>query len=175
MYALVYAERGEYRVAFEAMPEVEWYPYWNDVDSPSDVSETEWDARRATWGRLLGGFNDAPATRGVTWSLLGEGHTEGYVVLHHPEVLNDYLPSKEERGLAIGMRAAVAHMDAVRDEPLVRDDGGMDLHRVLRTLSSEREERQRLAEDLGRAVEGGLVDLTGPDLLDLSGFNRTGV
>lgn len=43
---------------FEAMSEVEPYPYWNNTDRPDELTQEEWDARGAEWDRLV---HDGPA------------------------------------------------------------------------------------------------------------------
>lgn len=69
-YGLLFTERSEYTAAFEALPGVEAWSYWNDADGPDEVPEEEWDARREVWDRVLP-WDAVPASIGVSWKLLG--------------------------------------------------------------------------------------------------------
>jgi hypothetical protein len=70
LYARLFTERGDYTAAFEGLPGVEPWGYWNNTDAPEDVSASEWEQRRQTWNRLT--LHKAPATVGLTWTLLGK-------------------------------------------------------------------------------------------------------
>jgi hypothetical protein len=74
LYALLYTERRSYTRQWESLRAVTPHPYWNTTDRPDDVTDDEWEQRRCTWNRLLPGY-DPPSIRGLTWSLLGDGHT----------------------------------------------------------------------------------------------------
>ncbi|MBG0738919.1 hypothetical protein IV500_05715 [Paeniglutamicibacter antarcticus] len=55
--------------AFEEMPEVEEYGYWNNTDSyPEGVTRGDWEKREAAWDRMLPGFGRISATMD-TWTL----------------------------------------------------------------------------------------------------------
>lgn len=83
--------------AFRAMPQVEEYGYWNNVDRPKDVTEDEWDARCEFWDRVLPGFS-APVEVMLGWSLRSTYHP-GMIRLaadRSPLILEE-LPSLERR------------------------------------------------------------------------------
>ncbi|GAB2732795.1 hypothetical protein [Nocardioides pakistanensis] len=56
MLVLLYADRPEYVEAWEALPQVEPYGYWNNADQPEDVTDAEWDERREAWDRVMPGY-----------------------------------------------------------------------------------------------------------------------
>jgi hypothetical protein len=68
-YALLFTEQEDYIAAWNDIPAVQPWPYWNNTDRPDDVTEDEWEHRREVWGRILGW--NAPATRGLSWKFLG--------------------------------------------------------------------------------------------------------
>ena len=70
VYALVYTDQEPYREVWQRLPGVSSYPYWDNTDPPDDVTDHEWRQRRDVWDRVVGW--DAPAVRGVTWTLLGD-------------------------------------------------------------------------------------------------------
>lgn len=66
--ALLYTDAAEFTAAWEALPEVEPYGYWNNTDRPDDVTDTEWDERREAWDRL-GILDHPPIGRTISFSL----------------------------------------------------------------------------------------------------------
>ncbi len=58
-----------YRTAWHNLPEVTPFPYWDDADRPSGMSEEEWAERLEEWDQVL---LAPPSTIGLTWKLLGE-------------------------------------------------------------------------------------------------------
>lgn len=97
-YGLLYTERPEYTKAFNAIPGVEAWPYWNNTDPPGETTTSEWETRRDTWARVLPGCT-APATIGLTWNLLGD-----YDGLDPIEIRNDVaaaIPPVEQRARAL--------------------------------------------------------------------------
>lgn len=101
-YAILYTENAAYRTAWEAMPGVERYGYWNSTDKPDDVTDTEWDQRRDTWQYVLAGA--APARRGLTWSLLGDTHHRHHGFATPTTNLDRHIPTRTERAMAIARR-----------------------------------------------------------------------
>lgn len=69
---LLYAQAPEFRDAWEALPEVETYDYWNNSDPDPDVSEREWQERRETWDRL-GVLDASVVERTLTFALRPDG------------------------------------------------------------------------------------------------------
>lgn len=67
-YAMYYGHQQVYRDAWEELPWVGPYPYWNNSDEPEGVSRDEWEERKALWDRLLPGYFP-PSASGVTWRL----------------------------------------------------------------------------------------------------------
>lgn len=75
IYCLLYAGNSISHV-FTEQPEVEEYGYWNNADQPEDVSDEEWEERRAVWDRILGW--DPPVRRGLGFDLRADA-TDGIV------------------------------------------------------------------------------------------------
>lgn len=69
LYVLLFTERDDYTRAFEAMPQVSEYAYWNHSDRPEHLTDEQWEERRITWDRVLG--RATPATHGLSWKLAG--------------------------------------------------------------------------------------------------------
>lgn len=65
---LLYTDRREFTEAWEALPEVEAYGYWDNADRPGDMTEAEWEERRDAWERVMPGCTP-PAERMVSFSL----------------------------------------------------------------------------------------------------------
>lgn len=73
-YAIGYCLTAEQLAAIDALDGWADHRYWDNVDQPDDVPEAEWDARRATWDRVLGGsatgLSYAPSSAvGAVWRL----------------------------------------------------------------------------------------------------------
>lgn len=67
IFALVYGSR-ESREHFNSVYSEHEYSYWNNTDRPKELSEAEWDERKATWDRLLG-YN-SPKVSGLTMTVM---------------------------------------------------------------------------------------------------------
>lgn len=48
----LYTQEDSMRKAFEQLPFVEEYSYWNNTDRPSSISEKEWNSRRDAWDKV---------------------------------------------------------------------------------------------------------------------------
>ncbi|MFE8701087.1 hypothetical protein ACFYKX_10820 [Cytobacillus sp. FJAT-54145] len=53
---LLYAEQRELHEFFESHPEVSYYGYWNNTEPDEEVSEEEWEQRKADWDEALPGI-----------------------------------------------------------------------------------------------------------------------
>lgn len=53
---LLYVDQGEFTEAWESLPEVEPYGYWNNADRPERVTDAEWEERREAWDRVMPGY-----------------------------------------------------------------------------------------------------------------------
>lgn len=107
---LVYTERSELSDAFQALPQVEAYGYWNNTDQPDDVSDAEWADRRTFWDRVLG--DGVPIERTLSWVLRGE-YDPGMIQMagswdgDPSSVLFSQIPSMEERARGIAVQAVL--------------------------------------------------------------------
>lgn len=54
LLAIFIGDNKAMRKIFEDHPEVEYYGYWNNSDSPEDVTDEEWDQRKNDWEFLDG-------------------------------------------------------------------------------------------------------------------------
>ncbi len=103
---LRFADEATLIDAFDAIPEVEEYGYWNNTDRPDDVTEDQWDQRREFWDRVLPGYS-APVEVMLGWSLRST---------HHPGPLSlasDRSPLILEELPDLDRRARRAAQDAV--------------------------------------------------------------
>lgn len=71
LYALTYTDREEFDAIWAQTPGVEPWPYWNNADEPEGMDYTEWEARGATWERVLPDCA-APARIGMSWEFAPE-------------------------------------------------------------------------------------------------------
>lgn len=51
--ALLYTDHRAFVAAWEALPQVTPFAYWNNTDRPEEVTDADWEARGALWARLL--------------------------------------------------------------------------------------------------------------------------
>ena len=95
--ALLFAENPGLIDAFEALHEVEKYPYWNGSDRPDELTEDQWNERREFWDRVLPGYTP-PAEAMFTWCLRGTYHpgTMSLAGDRSPLIL-EQVPSPESR------------------------------------------------------------------------------
>lgn len=154
LYATLYCTETAFREAFEALPGVMAWPYWDSSDGPDGLSMAEWGHRKEVWDRVIG--CDAPAQRGLVFEL---GRTRfrfaGFrAVWRDAAVLEAHIPSAERRALWLGYKAA--------------DRERVERNRELLELGQY---WQILRESKDRAVElvplfiGGLVPLNAAMLL----------
>lgn len=71
--AIPYTERKPLLDAFNTLPEVEAYGYWDNVDQSDDVTDEEWEDRGRVWSTALrfgSPRHETPAQLGLTWSLI---------------------------------------------------------------------------------------------------------
>ena len=61
---LIYYGEPGFLKAFEAIPGIEPYWYWDNTDPDESVSEADWSRREQDWEQALG--DDAPSIRGLT-------------------------------------------------------------------------------------------------------------
>lgn len=107
VHVLLHCQREEYRQAFEALPGVEAFPYWNGSDRPGGVTEQQWTERREAWRPLIeAGRISEVMTR---WSYRVNPSPDGAHVMRD-DVILQHLPSREERAYRIaGDRAVAEH------------------------------------------------------------------
>lgn len=101
LYALLFTSQREYTVAWEAMPGVEPWPYWDNSDRPDSVGEDDWEDRRRVWARTRP-EGVAPARLGFTKSLLGPNHH--YADPRTRERLAMFMPSRASRARTVARR-----------------------------------------------------------------------
>jgi hypothetical protein len=105
LYLLLFTEQATYRELFEQTGGIEPFPYWNNTDRPGDVTDTDWAARGQLWDTLVG--RDAPARRGLTWTLIGDMHYEHVTAAE----LIDHLPDTRTRATYLAHRHIVVGDD----------------------------------------------------------------
>lgn len=152
---LLYADSPAMTRAFEALPDVEKYGYWNNTERPDGVSAAQWQDRSDFWDRILPD-RCPPVETTLSWQLRGT-HDIGLMNLAtrrddgtvHPLLL-EHLPSKETRARA---RAEVAVSSA---GPRDREFRMSDFIRFMRTDDYP---------EVVAAIADVLVELDGPALL----------
>ena len=69
LLAMLYCE--DERLTKIAKSILEPFPYWNNTDRPSNMSEKEWDERGQEWDEVLG--YDAPSKKGMLFTYIEDG------------------------------------------------------------------------------------------------------
>lgn len=134
LYAIFSASRKDYREEWEATAGVEPWPYWDNVDRPDDVTDTEWEHRRDTWDRVIGW--DVIQDRCVTWSLLGDSHV--FSDAFDLEWLPPLLPDRATRARWVAERQVYARMSqSVGDVIAARDARAVEIEPHLAELTPE--------------------------------------
>lgn len=132
---LLFADEATLIAAFEAMPEVEAYGYWNNTDRPDEVTEAEWDERRAFWDRVLPGYQP-PAEVMLSWSLRGT-YNPGVMMLaskRSPLILEE-MPDLDRRARRAAQEAVSTA--AVRAMPAAKPPVHEITSLVFRTLRTD--------------------------------------
>lgn len=62
---LIYTEQLEYINIFNSFLDVHPYPYYNNIDKPSNISESEWESRSLEWDNALNPY-DIPSLQGFS-------------------------------------------------------------------------------------------------------------
>lgn len=119
---IAFTENFALREAFEELPEVEEYGYWNHTDSyPEGVTEADWKVREAAWDRMLPGLG-RPSDTMESWVLRD-------TVEIREELRNDtarliaLAPSPAERATFPGKDAYADHL---------RRDRGVEIMKAVR-------------------------------------------
>ena len=69
--ALLYTQPSALTRAWEALPQVKEFGYWNNTDRPDSVSPKEWNRRKRLWDQALGEVG-IPADVGVSFELASD-------------------------------------------------------------------------------------------------------
>lgn len=106
---IVFTENPALLDAFEALPEVEDYRYWDHNNFyPEGVSEADWEVRRAAWDRMLPGLGK-PSDTMETWILRDTVEVREELRSDTARLLA-LAPSPEERALFPGKDAYADHL-----------------------------------------------------------------
>ncbi len=163
LLARAYAEHPELVSAFEAMPAVEPYSYWDDADAPGTVTEEEWDERRAAWERVLPDYG-VPAEHMLSFVLRTEANP-GTMMLAGMNggaadpVLSRF-PTRAERAITMAETTYRGHLIA----------SGHDQRYASSRAFSSRTDLSLVAG----AIEPFLPELTRTLLLEGSGGSKSG-
>lgn len=113
LLARVYTSESALLQAWEALDEVEAWPYWDHSDRPGALTETEWCERRDAYARTTS--PGAPATETcLTFALRSSVHDTGMLSM----VMRDPDPAREDARRKRLMRAAPSFVDRVQTRAL---------------------------------------------------------
>lgn len=118
--AMLFTENEAMTKAWEALPRVKPFPYWNNTDKPDDLTNKEWSQRGKQWDMALGGDgNSTPAESGLCRKMVPVGW-------HWLGGIKDLSPvtrgmSKE---LAPGKRAMSIAFDQLMNKRMLELGGG---------------------------------------------------
>jgi hypothetical protein len=68
VFILLFTEDTDVQELFDAMEEIEEYPYWNNTDQPEGMTWEEWEIRGEEWDEAIG--NGVPAQNGFDITIL---------------------------------------------------------------------------------------------------------
>jgi hypothetical protein len=107
----IFAEHEEYREAWNCISSlIVPFAYWNNTDRSDDVSEPDWDDRRAIWDRVLQRHGAIWGANGLVRTIIGK---YGWP---HPELDEETLaaagPTLEERVQMLSRALAVTNASA---------------------------------------------------------------
>lgn len=117
LYALLFSQIGRVKEAFEGVPGVEQFFYWNHTDPLAAFTQEQWDERGEFWDELLG-ESSVPADNGLTVTLVGENALwiHGMTNLLNDENLA-FIPPLQERSYAASQALPEAALpEDVREE-----------------------------------------------------------
>lgn len=126
--------------AFEELPGVEEYGYWNGTDSyPEGVTRADWKIREAAWDRMLPGAGQISATMD-TWTL--RDTVEIRDELRSTEGLLPHIPEAADRARSAGTNAYADYLfqeqaiEAMRAVQHVAFGRGKSVQPVIDTVAS---------------------------------------
>lgn len=134
--------RAENRVlldAFEELPEVEEYGYWDHTDSyPEGVTEADWKVREAAWDRTLPGIKISDTMD--TWVL--RDSVEIREELRDVHAIRPHLPEATDRARSAGLDAYAGYLvrgqgiDSMKAVRFVAFGRGVSVRPVIDTVAS---------------------------------------
>lgn len=125
IYMTVHTEQPLYLKAWEAIPNIMDFSYWNNTDKPDDVSAKDWARRKKVWSTIFSGSVRCPDDAGIGINLLS---VEGSWKWPKEEDILANVPTLDER-------VERHHLDAAARELLGKIDPDdpfskiMSLHR----------------------------------------------
>jgi hypothetical protein len=84
VYAKVFCDSLSYQRVWDALPGVEKFEYWDHTDGPQEISDADWDERKAIWDRVLG--HHSAAQVGLLWKLVYPLPLAAEVLMSTPSV-----------------------------------------------------------------------------------------
>lgn len=112
VYVVMYSEQAEYTRAWEKLPGIVDFSYWNNTDRPDEVSAKDWKKRERVWDSIFKGEVRSPDDAGLSIELLP---VDGSWRTPEQEKLLEALPSMDQR-------VANVHIQAAAQELIKKDD-----------------------------------------------------
>lgn len=181
VFVLLYTEEDKVQEMFDAMEEIEEYPYWNNSDQPEGMTWEEWEVRGKEWDEALGGDapgNGVPSQNGFGIDILADAR---YVKLyprneedveHNPFIaILKHIPDIDERVkrlVRMSMyRKWEAHDKKAIDEILANEKSDYKIWQKSDELREQfMEDNKVLAEELKTEISEKIKkDFTKEDLL----------
>lgn len=117
--AYLYCETAELTAAFEALPEVEEYGYWNNTDQPAGVTDEEWAERRRFWDHVMPD-DGVPVNTMLSWSLRPSADLGAmWMASRKSPAIVEQVPTREERARQIAANAVVGAWLEAHDTDVV--------------------------------------------------------
>ena len=70
VFLLLFTEESEIHDIFDAMEEIEEYPYWDNTDQPEGMTWEEWEVRGKEWDEAIG--DGVPSQNGFGMDILAD-------------------------------------------------------------------------------------------------------
>lgn len=103
VYVVMYSEQADFTCAWEKIPGVVDYSYWDNTDRPDDVSAKDWKKRQRVWDSIFKGDVRSPDDAGLSIELLS---VEGSWRTPSQEKLLEVLPDLDQRVASVHIQAA---------------------------------------------------------------------
>jgi len=137
--AMLFCEFKDIREAFEKLPFVEPYPYWNNSDQPDGMTWKEWEKRGKEWDKTIG-KSGIPALSGAVLTILLQDCTR-WVATY--EAIRPFIPPKSARVNSLAIQ--IAQNECIQDKTYQKKCWG-EFFQIIREYMESDKGKKRLKQ-----------------------------